>query len=216
MTGKPTIFVVDDDAAVQDSLRFLLESADHRVETYGSGLDFLDNDHDHAAGCLILDLDLPVMSGLEVLEALSAGRAEMPVILDAHQLGRHPIGRAEEASDNPERRFAVAAPSNEIALSDLYEHLCRNYEAWFGNFRHFIDVEAKRAACHFDVRLTPSVAGLYANAGVQTLRNCNFFEFREDRIDRMTIYYANPQPGGAAGRPADAPTGYPPSLKDKS
>jgi two-component system response regulator FixJ len=94
MTGKPTIFVVDDDAAVQDSLRVLLESADHRVETYGSGLDFLDNDHDHPAGCLILDLDLPVMSGLEVLEALSAGRAEIPVILISGQADRATRDRA--------------------------------------------------------------------------------------------------------------------------
>ncbi len=94
MTGKPTIFVVDDDAAVQDSLRVLLESADHRVETYGSGLDFLDRDHDHAAGCLILDLDLPVMSGLEVLETLLDERAAMPVILISGQADRATRNRA--------------------------------------------------------------------------------------------------------------------------
>jgi two-component system response regulator FixJ len=81
MTGKPTIFVVDDDAAVQDSLKVLLESADHKVKTYANGLDFLESDHGHADGCVILDLDLPIMSGLEVLETLSARNSEIPVIL---------------------------------------------------------------------------------------------------------------------------------------
>ena len=94
MADKPTIFVVEDDAAVQDSLKVLLESADHRVETYGNGQDFLDNDHDHVVGCLILDLDLPVMSGLEVLEALSAERADMPVILISGQADRATRDRA--------------------------------------------------------------------------------------------------------------------------
>jgi two-component system response regulator FixJ len=88
VTGGPTIFVVDDDVAVQDSLKVLLESADHRVETYGSGQEFLDNGYDHAAGCLILDLDLPVVSGLEILQALSARCSIMPVILISGQADR--------------------------------------------------------------------------------------------------------------------------------
>lgn len=88
LADKPTIFVVDDDAAVQDSLKVLLESADHRVETYGSGQDFLDNDRDHVVGCLILDLDLPVMSGLEVLQTLSVERSDIPVILISGQVDR--------------------------------------------------------------------------------------------------------------------------------
>ena len=64
------------------------------METYGNGQDFLDDDHDHVVGCLILDLDLPVMSGLEVLEALSAERADMPVILISGQADRATRDRA--------------------------------------------------------------------------------------------------------------------------
>jgi two-component system response regulator FixJ len=94
MTGKPTIFVVDDDVAVQDSLKVLLESADHRVETFGSGQEFLDNGHDQAGGCLILDLDLPVVSGMEVLEALSARHSDLPVILVSGQADKATRARA--------------------------------------------------------------------------------------------------------------------------
>jgi two-component system response regulator FixJ len=75
---------------VQDSLKVLLESADHKVRTYANGLDFLESDHGHAVGCVVLDLDLPIMSGLEVLETLSVRNSTMPVILIT--------GRADKAT----------------------------------------------------------------------------------------------------------------------
>lgn len=77
----PTIFVIDDDVAVQDSLKALLESADLRVETYGSGRDFLAGLGSGRRGCVVLDLDLPVMSGLDVLEALADRHSTIPVII---------------------------------------------------------------------------------------------------------------------------------------
>lgn len=88
MSANPTIFVVEDDAAVKDSLRLLLESANHPVETYDSGRDFLARHRGRDDGCLVLDLDMPVMSGLEVLDALSASRSAMPVILVTGRAGR--------------------------------------------------------------------------------------------------------------------------------
>ncbi len=90
MSTNPTIFVVDDDMAVQDSLRVLLESANHTVKTYGSGVEFLETDQVLSEGCLVLDLDLPVMSGLKVFEELMARRSDMPVILIT--------GRADKAT----------------------------------------------------------------------------------------------------------------------
>jgi FixJ family two-component response regulator len=101
MSDKPTIFVIDDDVAVQDSLKALLESADLEVATYGSGLDFLADHERHGHGCVVLDLDLPVMSGLEVLEALAKRDSDMPVIIIT--------GRADRATrDRSLRTGAVA------------------------------------------------------------------------------------------------------------
>jgi hypothetical protein len=105
--------------------------------------------------------------------------------------------------DNPVRNFSVAAESSEDNLQAFYAHLCGNYDAWFGEFTHFVDTEAQRSACYFTVRLTPKPDGLYADAPVQTLRNCNFFEYADDRIQHMIIYYSNTESAG------DAPTGYP-------
>ena len=119
--------------------------------------------------------------------------------------------------DNPERLFTVQPSAGETALREFYEHLCGNYEAWFGNFVHTIDTGEQRAASHFTVHLTPKPDGLYTDAGTQILRNCNFFTFRENLISHMIIYYANSKAGIAAAGLSAAPTGYPktPSLKTR-
>ena len=81
MDKEPTIYIVDDDEAVQDSLRALLESADLKVETYGSGPAFLATLDKDRRGCVVLDIDLPDMDGLEVLDRLATMNAAIPVIL---------------------------------------------------------------------------------------------------------------------------------------
>jgi hypothetical protein len=106
--------------------------------------------------------------------------------------------------DNPERLFGVQTSAVETPLREFYEHLCGNYDAWFGDYEHYIDIEEQRAASHFTVRLTPKPDGLYADAGTQELVNCNFFEFDGDLISHMIIYYANPTAGASS-----TPTGYP-------
>ncbi len=90
MSAGPTIFVVDDDSAVQDSLRELLEAANLAVKTYGSGLEFLETHRPASDACLVLDLDLPGMSGLKVFEELISRNSPMPVILIT--------GRADKAT----------------------------------------------------------------------------------------------------------------------
>jgi len=112
--------------------------------------------------------------------------------------------------DNPERRFALYPQAQESDLLSFYQHLCNNYECWFGNYRHYIDLEEDSAASRFTVRLTPHPSGVYASFPAQELHNCNFFEFRDDRISDMIIYYAN-----AGGQTSNVgltnnPTGYPP------
>lgn len=77
----PTVFVVDDDAAVRDSLRWLLESVGHAVETYASGAEFLDSVEPDRPGCLLLDVRMPGMSGLELQDALQKRGTQLPIIM---------------------------------------------------------------------------------------------------------------------------------------
>ena len=75
-----TVFVVDDDAPVRDALRLLLRSTGHRVETYASAQEFLDAYSDDRPGCLVLDVRMPGMNGLDLQERLNERRAILPII----------------------------------------------------------------------------------------------------------------------------------------
>ncbi len=72
---------MDDDEAVRDSLAALLESVGLPVVVFASGKDFLAAYDPRQRGCLLLDLDLPDMHGTEVLQALFAAGAALPVIV---------------------------------------------------------------------------------------------------------------------------------------
>lgn len=76
-----TVFVVDDDDGMRRGLEFLLKSAGFHVEGFGSARDFLDYYEPAMRGCLLLDVRMPGMSGLELQEHLRSERINIPVIL---------------------------------------------------------------------------------------------------------------------------------------
>jgi len=76
-----TVFVVDDDAAVRDSIKELVESVGLRAESYDSALAFLDAFESQRPGCLVLDVRMGEMSGLVLQERLNELGASIPVIL---------------------------------------------------------------------------------------------------------------------------------------
>jgi len=79
-SGVPTIFVVDDDPAVLKSLGRLLRSAGLHVETCTSPNDFLARHNPSMPGCLVLDVAMPGLNGLEVQQALAAIGDERPIV----------------------------------------------------------------------------------------------------------------------------------------
>jgi RNA polymerase sigma factor (sigma-70 family) len=85
MSLKPTVFVVDDDAAVRDGLALLLDTAGLAVETYDGAAAFLAACSPARAGCLILDVRMPEMSGPELQAELIRRGVDLPIIfLTAH------------------------------------------------------------------------------------------------------------------------------------
>jgi FixJ family two-component response regulator len=78
------VAVVDDDASVRRALTRLLQSADLRVFTYASAIEFLDTGLSSAPECLILDIHLGGMSGLELLSRLRELGHNLPVLIITH------------------------------------------------------------------------------------------------------------------------------------
>jgi FixJ family two-component response regulator len=80
MNSDAVVYVVDDDASVRDAIRKLISSIGLRVQTFGSAGDFLDCKREEAPGCLILDVRLPDMSGLEFQRALGDRGIHIPIV----------------------------------------------------------------------------------------------------------------------------------------
>jgi FixJ family two-component response regulator len=78
---EPTVFVVDDDRAMRDSLRWLLESVGLSVRTYATAADFLREYESSQPGCLVLDVRMPGMSGLDLQAELTRRDAALPTII---------------------------------------------------------------------------------------------------------------------------------------
>lgn len=81
MVSEATVFVVDDDRDMRDSLRWLLESAGYRVELFESAEAFLQRPGNPCPGCMLLDVRMPGMGGLRLLERLSTVGPHLPVIM---------------------------------------------------------------------------------------------------------------------------------------
>jgi FixJ family two-component response regulator len=76
----PVIFVVDDDPSIRDALTSLIRSVALRVETFESARAFLIRQPSDAPGCLVLDVRLPGLSGLDLQHELAAARIDIPII----------------------------------------------------------------------------------------------------------------------------------------
>lgn len=82
---EPVVFVVDDDAGVLNALRILMRSVGLPVQTYSSAADFLEDFDKGAPGCLVLDVRMPGMSGMELQQKLAEMESSIPIIfITAH------------------------------------------------------------------------------------------------------------------------------------
>jgi two-component system response regulator FixJ len=81
MTQQPTVFIVDDDEAVRDALCLLVRSVDLPSESFASAKEFLAASADSRPGCLVLDVRMPEVDGLELQRQLAARGSRMPIIM---------------------------------------------------------------------------------------------------------------------------------------
>lgn len=98
MPNEPVVHIIDDDAAARDALAFLLDCSEIATRTYASAVEFLGTVSSMERGCIITDVRMPEMSGLELIEKLKAvgvmdpvivitGHADVPMAIQAMHAG---------------------------------------------------------------------------------------------------------------------------------
>jgi FixJ family two-component response regulator len=80
LTTAPTIAIIDDDESIRTGLDFLVTSLGYRVYTFASAADFLQSEQLHSASCVITDVRMPVMSGIELQTHLRSTGYKVPFI----------------------------------------------------------------------------------------------------------------------------------------
>ena len=81
MPDKGKVYVIDDDEAVRDSLNFLLDSADFKVTLFETALNFLDTLPGLDFGCVVSDVRMPGLDGIELLKRMKAARSTFPIVI---------------------------------------------------------------------------------------------------------------------------------------
>jgi two-component system response regulator FixJ len=81
MPGRGKVYVIDDDEAMRDSLNFLLDSADYEVTLFDSAVKFLDALPSLGFGCVVSDVRMPGLDGIELLKRMKAGHSAFPIVI---------------------------------------------------------------------------------------------------------------------------------------
>jgi two-component system, LuxR family, response regulator FixJ len=123
MSNEETVHIVDDDEAVRDSIGMLLETVDIPYVTYPDALAFLQQADLSVVNCLVLDIRMPGMSGLELQEKLEAMHAQVPIVFIT---GHGDIPMAVEAMRRGAVDFLRKPFRDQELLDRIQEALMRN------------------------------------------------------------------------------------------
>lgn len=145
MTEARLIHLVDDDEAIRHSASFMLRHAGFRVKTYPDGVAFLAQVEEAEPGCILLDVQMPGMDGLEVQDALNTRGVAMPVIV---LTGHGDVGVAVRAM----KAGAVDFVEKPYAKQSLVDALTRAFERLEARRREDVLADEARGLVE---RLTP-------------------------------------------------------------
>ena len=124
--ATPIVFVVDDDVSVRESLEWLIRCAGWQPETFVSAQDFLSRPTDEIPSCLLLDIELPGLNGLELQERMAADRSEMPIIFIT---GHGDIPRTVRAMKAGAVEFLTKPFADDVLLQAIRRAIDRSREA---------------------------------------------------------------------------------------
>jgi two-component system response regulator FixJ len=156
MPDKPVAHIVDDDDALRDSLSFLLGSADIPVATYASASEFLKALPGLASGCVVTDIRMPGMNGMELLKHLKQGGSVLQVIV---MTGHGDVPLAVEAMRLGAADFIEKPFDDEVFIASVRMAIARQKEADQG---HALKSEVQRKIDSLSTRERQVLEGLVA------------------------------------------------------
>jgi FixJ family two-component response regulator len=126
---KGTVYVVDDDEAVRDSLQWLLEGKDYRVRCFESAESFLNRYEPRDVACLIVDIRMGGMTGLELQDRLLENRVPLPIVFIT---GHGDVPMAVESMKKGAMDF-IQKPFDENLLLELVERMLQQANNTFSD-----------------------------------------------------------------------------------
>ena len=139
---RPVVYLIDDDTGMLESTAWLLESMDIPCRTFPDGAQFLEAVHPDMTGCILLDVRMPGMGGLNVQQALKEQRCELPVILIS---GHADVPMVKRAFRGGATDF-IEKPFNEQELLDVVQQALEEDRRVHERRAYRREVEARFAA----------------------------------------------------------------------
>jgi FixJ family two-component response regulator len=124
--AAPIVFIIDDDVSVRESLELMIRNAGWQPEIFVSAQDFLGHQPEEVPNCLLLDIELPGLSGLELQERLAADRSEMPIIF---LTGHGDIPKTVRAMKAGAIEFLTKPFADDVLLQAIRRAIERSREA---------------------------------------------------------------------------------------
>src|SRR6185295_3122765 len=121
--AKPIVFVVDDDVSVRESLELLIKFAGWQPETFASAGEFLARPRTLIPNCLVLDVSLPDLNGLELQKLIAAERTDMPIIFIT---GHGDVPMTVQAMKGGAVEFLTKPFDDEVLLSAIRHAITRS------------------------------------------------------------------------------------------
>jgi FixJ family two-component response regulator len=122
-TAKPIVFVVDDDVSVRESLELLIDNEGWQPKTFASAQEFLDSPRAVVPSCLLLDISLPGLNGLELQKRIAVERTDLPIIFIT---GYGDVPKTVQAMKAGAVEFLTKPFNDEILLTSIQQALERS------------------------------------------------------------------------------------------
>ena len=122
-TAKPIVFVVDDDVSVRESLELLTQNEGWQPETFASAQEFLDRPRALVPSCLLLDISLPGLNGLDLQKRIAVERTDMPIIFIT---GHGDVPKTVQAMKAGAVEFLTKPFNDEVLLTAIRQALERS------------------------------------------------------------------------------------------